>query len=141
MLLIFSFLSLTSVPDSETLEDLQAIEKAIQHFVKKADQQDATALEAILHDEFRAIINGLFGSKEVSILSKDSYLAALNAGKIGGDQRDVQIHSISIDGQNAVVNATFTGKELTFRTFIQLVKEDTQAWKLISDMPVVGKKE
>lgn len=121
--------------------DTEQVVQAVESFAKSADKQDVKQMDTLMHTDFRAIVNRLFGSEEVAIMDKAVYLDLLQQGKIGGDERTVTIQSIHFEGHNALVKATFTGKELIFHTFIQLVQEASGAWKVISDMPTIEKKQ
>ncbi|MBR9919244.1 MAG: nuclear transport factor 2 family protein [Bacteroidetes bacterium] len=135
------FLSLTFCMLSGLSSDQRA-DMAIQtvkDFVNAADARNAAALEKILHPNFRVIANQTFGSKELSTMSKSDYLGLIQARKIGGDERSVEIHSLDIKGPNAIVRASFRGQALIFHTYIQLVESPEGTWQIISDMPFVEK--
>jgi len=117
--------------------DIADITAAVHEFAKSADDRNIKNMDAILHEDYRAIANQLFGGNEVQLTDKDSYLDLLKKEIIGGDKREVIILSVDLEGQNAVVKAKFTGKELIFTTFIQLVKNNKDKWKVISDLPVI----
>jgi len=129
----------TGLSDATDEKDLQKISAAVHAFAESADKQDIPKMDEVLHAEFRAVVNRLFGSEEVAVMPKTAYLDLLKAGKIGGDSRTVQIQSIDLEGNNAMVRAVFTGKELVFTTYLQLVKEAAGNWKIISDMPTIEK--
>ncbi|BDS15528.1 nuclear transport factor 2 family protein [Aureispira anguillae] len=116
---------------------IKAIVEAVENFASNADQQNVAKMEKTLHKDFRAVLNQLFGSKEVSITNKESYLELLKAKKIGGDTRIVTINSVDIQGKNAFVKATFKGKKLNFNTYLLLVEEEKGLWKIISDTPLI----
>jgi len=130
----------TGLDDNSKKSNTDAVVTAVEHFVENVDQRDIKGVDAVLHSNFRAIVNRLFGSEEVAIMDKSLYLDLLKQGKIGGDKREVIIESIHFEGNNALVKATFDGKELGFHTFIQLVQETSGDWKIISDMPNIEKK-
>lgn len=141
ILLIISCLSMNVFTDITDFGDLKQISQTVQEFSASADIQSPTRMDAILHNDFRVVANQLFGSSEVSLIDKKSYLDLLKAGKVGGDTRQVIIHSITMEGNNAFVSASFTGNTLIFNTFIQLVKSDTGQWTIIGDMPTIKKVE
>ena len=119
--------------------ELSNVAEAVKSFAGNADARDAEAMEHLLHPEFRAIVNRQFGSSEVSLMDKAMYVDMLKQGKIGGDTRKVVIQSITLEGHNASVRAEFTGQELRFVTFIQLVQSTNGKWQVISDMPNIYK--
>jgi len=138
MKLFFLIMSFTCLYNSNpALSDITEITQAVHDFVKSADDRNLKNMDNILHDDYRAITNQLFGGKEIQCTDKSSYLDLLKNEIIGGDQREIKILSVDLEGQNAVVKAKFTGKELIFITFIQLVKNNKNQWKIISDLPII----
>ncbi len=115
------------------------IKTAVRAFSQNADKQNVEGMTSILHKDFRAIVNRLFGSTEVSLMDKEAYLGLLKAGKIGGDDRTVSISEMTVIENNASVKVVLTGKELKFETIMQLVKDASGNWKVISDMPYISK--
>ena len=134
------FTTNSSLNTAEEDTNMAAVIKAVEQFTKSADKRDVKQMDAIMHSNFRAIVNRLFGSEEVSIMDKALYLDLLKKGKIGGDNRKITVESIHFEGSNALVKATLEGEELIFYTFIQLVQETSGDWKIISDMPNIEKK-
>ena len=119
--------------------DEKAISTAVHHFAANADQQDVKKMAAVLDDNFRAVVNRLFGSKEVSIMDKSLYLQLLKDKKIGGSKRDVTILTMNITNNNAAVKAQLVGKNLLFTTYLLLVKNEEGDWKIVNDMPFIEK--
>lgn len=132
-----SILTMNSFAQSK--EDKKDVETLIRAFVNAGDQQDQTAVASLLDENYRTIMNKLFGSEETSLMDKATYLSLLESGKIGGDTREVKIKSIDIVQDNAYVKAELIGKKLKFTSFFLLVKTRSNEWKLISDMPYIEK--
>jgi len=124
----------------DEVKDLEKVAKAVNQFSTSVDARDVKSTDQVLHTNFRSVVNRLFGSEEVSIMDKSLYLKMLGDGKIGGDKRNVTIHTINLEGNNAVVKASFEGAQLRFSTFMQLVKDPKGNWTIISDMPRIEKK-
>ena len=124
----------------EEVKDLEKLAQTIHQFSESVDTRNVKATDKVLHHGFRAVVNRLFGSEEVSIMDKTLYLNLLKEGKIGGDKRTVKIHSINMEGNNAVVKVEFDGSALRFQSFMQMVKDTAGNWTIISDMPNVEKK-
>ncbi|MEM8528624.1 MAG: nuclear transport factor 2 family protein [Bacteroidota bacterium] len=143
-ILLFLFATLATINTNSELppnnDQTAAVIEAVQTFAASADQRNIEQMDVIMHSNFRAIVNRLFGSEEVSIMDKALYLDLLAQGKIGGDEREVTIVSIHFEGHNALVKATLEGKKLRFTTFMQLVQASSGAWKVISDMPNIEEK-
>lgn len=133
---LFAFLAVGTHPAS-TNTDEQKIREVITNFAAYGDQQNADAMDAILDPGYRAVLNRLFGSKEINFLDKFTYLQMLRDKKLGGDQRQVAIHSVDITNNNAVVKAEFAGQKMTLITFMLLTKTEAGDWKIVVDMPAV----
>ncbi|MFK7934629.1 MAG: nuclear transport factor 2 family protein [Saprospiraceae bacterium] len=116
---------------------MSKISEVIHTFSMAVDQRQVKAADGVLHADFRALVNQFMGSDGVTVLPKSAYLDMLKQEKIGGDQRQVKVHSINLTNNVAVARVTFTGKELVFHTFIQLVEDKKGNWLIISDMPNV----
>jgi len=117
--------------------DEKAIKGLIAEFAEAGDQNDAQALDRILDENYRVVMNRLFGSSEVSIMPRDVYLKKIAKGEFGGDQRRVEVHKILVYGSNAFVKATLKGKKLTMVSLYACVKDEEGKWKLLTDMPTV----
>ncbi|MEO1257208.1 MAG: nuclear transport factor 2 family protein [Bacteroidota bacterium] len=115
--------------------DLANIETVVQNFARFGDQQNADGLDGILHPEYRAVVNRLFGSPEASLMNKATYLQLVRDKKIGGDERQVFLLSVDVVNNNASVKAIFEGKQLRFTTFISLIKSEEGKWLVVGDMP------
>jgi hypothetical protein len=119
--------------------ELRSIGTAVREFAAFADLQQAEGLERVLHPQFRAVVNRPFGSTEISLMDKATYLQLIRERKIGGDTREVHLLSVDIVNQNATVKAVFEGKALRFVTFISLVRTPEGQWQVIGDMPDISK--
>lgn len=137
VLMLLSCFSALTIISSTPTSDQEAIKKAVKTFATAADQQDVEAMDAILHPEYRAVLNQLFGSKQVTLLDKASYLAMLKAKKIGGDKRSIAIQTVDINDLNAMVKVQLKGAKATFTTYLLLAKGSDQMWRIISDMPTM----
>lgn len=117
--------------------DVEKITETVMRFAKGGDAQNTEILNAVLDAQFRAAVNRAFGSEELQVIDKNTYIQLIKDNKIGGDDRTVTIQSISIEGNIAAVYATLDGKKLNFRNFISLVKTAENEWKIIQDMPSI----
>ncbi|GLR17296.1 nuclear transport factor 2 family protein [Portibacter lacus] len=136
--LIF-LISMVNFTNQMPQDDLVMISQVVESFVKHVDDRNIDEVNNVLHDDFRAIVNQAFGSKDVQFLTKPIYLDLMKKKEIGGDARKVVILSVDLEDKNAVVKAKFTGKELVFTTFLQLIKDSDGDWKIMSDLPVIHK--
>ncbi len=117
--------------------DEKAIKSLITEFAEAGDQNDAQALDRILDENYRVVMNRLFGSSEVSIMPRSVYLEKIDNGEFGGDKRRVDISRILVNGSNAFVEATLKGKKMTMVSLFACVKDEKGKWKLLTDMPTV----
>lgn len=115
------------------------IKSVIQLFVKGGDERDTTKLEEVLHGNFRVVANQLMGSSTINVITKDQYLALIREGKLGGDNRVLDIQSVEIIGKNASAKVKIIGKALTFESFYHLIQNNEGKWKLVQDLPFATK--
>lgn len=117
--------------------DVKAVKQVIGTFALAGDKNDATLLEKQLDDNYRIVMNQLFGSKEVEIMNKGTYLEKIRSKQFGGDKRKLDFKEVIINGNTAVVKVIMKGEKSTFHSLICLVKDVNNRWKLISDTPVI----
>ncbi len=136
--LVFGLMALALGCASQSTSDTNEVNKTIQTFAKAADENDVTKLSLVLNDNFKIIMNRLFGSTEISLLDKEFYLAKIESKEWGGEKRTLTIENVNVVGNNASAKVTFTGEKSTLVSLIQLVKDDKGKWKLITDLPTFG---
>lgn len=119
-------------------QEEEAIEKVIIAFAKAADKNDAEKLSTYLDDNYRIVMNRLFGAEGVSIVNKEDYLAKIESKEWGGDKRKVTIEQITINGNTASAHVTLKGEKATFVSLFMLIKDAEGNWKLVSDTPTIG---
>lgn len=117
--------------------DQQDVCTTIQKFAAAGDIQDAKALELLLDSNYRIVMNQLFGSSGVAIMDRAAYLDKIRKKEFGGDKREVIIESVSVNGNTAVAKVIMKGAKLTFVSTIQLIKNSSGKWLIISDTPVI----
>lgn len=117
--------------------DMQAVKQTISAFAAAADNSNADDLNQYLDDNFRIVMNRLFGSSEVSVMPKTVYLDKIRKKEFGGDDREVTIKNIVINGTTASAQVTYAGKKMTFVAITTLIKDGEGNWKLASETPVV----
>jgi Putative lumazine-binding len=129
---IFSTTTMAQKTNDET-----ALREVITQFANAADLQDDKALEFLLDNNFRLGLNQLFGSKDLTLLNKQSYLQKIRSKEFGGDKRNVKIEQIIIIKNNASAQATFFGSKMTVVTLLQLIKTQDGYWKIVNDLPAI----
>lgn len=117
--------------------DKKAVRETITAFSKAGDKNDAEQLATYLDDSYRIVMNRLFGSKEVTVMSRDVYLEKIRTKEFGGDNRKVEIESIVLNGSTASAKVSFIGSKMSSVSILTLVRDASNAWKLVSDMPVI----
>ncbi len=117
--------------------DKKAIKETILGFSIAGDKNDADKLATYLDDNYRIVMNRLFGSSEVSVITRDIYLEKIRTKEYGGDNRKVEIESVVLNGSTASAKASFVGSKMTFVSILILIKDRNNEWKLVSDVPVV----
>lgn len=115
----------------------KAISQLIGTFALAGDQNDAVKLETCLDDNFRVVMNRLFGSDAVSIMPKDMYMEKIRSKEFGGDKRKVSVDEIVLNGQSACVKVTLEGERATFISLLTLVQDNEGKWLIASDTPTI----
>ncbi len=123
--------------NSDTLTEVQAIQQTITEFIKAGDNQNTKKMESLLDANYRVVMNQLFGSSEVSILPRAVYLEKIQKKEFGGDQRQITFEQITVNGNTASVQVYLKGQKMSIRSLYSLIKNSSDKWQIISDMPVV----
>jgi len=117
--------------------DAKEINTAVSEFAKAGDMNDAEKLSGYLDTNYRVVMNRLFGSSEVSVMSREVYLEKIRTKEFGGDTRKVKVENLVVNGTTASAKVTMKGKKATFISLITLIKNAKGEWKLVSDVPIV----
>lgn len=136
--ILLSLLSMLGIYQLQAqTSDERAIKKVIVEFMIAGDQNDTPKLDNCLDDNYRVVMNQLFGSTEVMVIPKSVYLQKIKSKEWGGDKRTADIQKITINGNTAMAKVVFKGEKMTFNSLMTLVKDVDGKWKLVSDVPVV----
>lgn len=117
--------------------EMENIEKVITKFAKAGDENNADELANYLDDNYRIVMNRLFGSTEVSVMPKSVYLEKIASKEYGGDKRVLTIENMVINGTTASAKVTFKGTKMIFISLLVLIQDSDGDWKLICDTPIV----
>jgi ketosteroid isomerase-like protein len=117
--------------------EMKAIRKTITAFAKAADNSDAKELANYLDDNYRIVMNRLFGSEKVSIMPRSIYLEKIRTKEFGGDKRTLEFKEVIVNGTTATAQVSFKGAKMTFVSLLMLIKNEQGDWKLVSDTPIV----
>lgn len=118
-------------------ETLTEVKTCIEQFAYAADVRDEQALNTVLDEQFRLVLNQMFGSTGLMLLDKQAYLGKIRLKEFGGDKREVHIEHLHVQQNNAMAQVTFAGSQMTIVTFIQLVRTNSGQWKILNDLPAV----
>lgn len=127
------FSACATAQQSET----EIVKVTIRNFSNAGDFNDAQTLEKYLDENYRVVMNQLFGSTEVVVMPREVYLEKIASKEFGGDSRDVKIENVLINGNTASAKVTFRGTKMTFVSIVTLVKHQNGEWKMLSDVPVI----
>ena len=136
-LLCTTLVSMQANAQTDNNSDYSAIELTITGFLEAGDQNDVEKLAEFIDDNYRVVMNQLFGSTDVLIISKDLYIEKIGSKEWGGDTRIVTIENILVNGNTASARVISAGSKATFISTMILIKDNEGNWKLITDIPIV----
>ena len=117
--------------------DLAQIEATITGFTQAGDQSDSEKVSTFLDDNYRIVMNQLFGSTAVSIVPKSVYLEKIKSKEWGGDTRAITIKNVNVNGKTASAKVIQKGGKSTFVSTMVLLKDSSGNWKIVSDIPII----
>lgn len=135
ILLVFSIFSV--IQCSAQKSEVKRIKEVITAFSEAGDKNDGPALEKHLDDNYRVVMNRMFGSKSVATMDKSTYVENVESKVFGGDKRDLSIKKVLINGNVASALVTFKGTKMTVVSVLVLVKGANGVWKIVSDNPSI----
>lgn len=115
----------------------ETIIQAVKKFIEGGDKSDTEMLDQILHKDFTNVQNGFFDQRGIFIINKKKYLSLISGSTFGGIPRNMDILSVDIAGNIAMVKANLTSEKLRFTSFISLIREESGEWKVIGNFPHV----
>ncbi len=117
--------------------EIENIKAVITGFSKAGDQNDAQKLASYVDDNFRIVMNRLFGSPDVVVMPKSVYLAKIESKEFGGDQRVLKIENVIVNENSASAKVVSKGAKMTVVSLVLLIKDAVGKWKLLSDVPTI----
>ncbi len=136
--LLMGLLSITTSCLAQN-DDTASVEAVIHEFSKAGDDSNIEKIDTLLDDNFRIIMNRMFGSKKVGILPKSGYLKKIKTKEWGGYSRTTTIENIVINGNSASAKVTHVSKKATMISLVILIQDGSNNWKLVSDTPYFKK--
>lgn len=115
----------------------KAVKETVIAFAKAGDAQDAALLATYLDAHYRVVMNRLFGSSELSVLSREVYLEKISSKVFGGDTRTFEFLEIAVNGNTAVVRVNMNGSKMKTCSTLLLAQNESGKWLLVCDMPVI----
>lgn len=115
----------------------EKIIEQVSNFLKGGDNSDIEMLNRALHDKYINVQNGFFGEKGIYAIDKTKYLSLISNKTFGGIPRTMEINSVDVEGNIAMVKVTLESAELKFKSFISLVQLEDMNWKVIGNFPHV----
>lgn len=119
----------------------EKIRQTITDFVKGGDNSDTQLLDEVLHDDFRITNNGFMGTKGVTVIDKQKYLANIREGIFGGVPRKMEIEYIEDCDTIAMAKIRLESAENYFVSYNSLVLDTDNKWKIINNLAVVESKK
>jgi hypothetical protein len=119
--------------------DQKAVEDATMQFIEGADKSDVAALDAVMHTQYRAVLNRIFGDV-VTTMDKSTYLKLISDKKIGGVARLTKILGVSIVENIAAVELMTSSPQAEIHSFLHFIKEPDGKWRLVGDVPFMKTK-
>ena len=117
------------------LSTRNAIIGAVTDFVKGGDERNLQLLEHVLHTDFRNLQSGFFEKKGVFNIDKTAYLSLIERHRFGGVEREMHVISVDSTGNIALVKVQLNRPEIRFVSFITLVRDEHQTWKVVGNYP------
>jgi Putative lumazine-binding len=103
--------------------------QVIETFARAADRRDVEGLERVLHPSFRILFT-VDATKPPKQLDRAQFLALVREGKIGGQDRQVQVSAISAGERFATAAARMEHKGASFDGVYALVEQEGRWWLL-----------
>lgn len=123
---------------TKVMENKEKIVKQVTNFIDGADKSNLELLNLALHENFTNVQNGFFEKKGVFIINKEKYLSLVADETFGGVSREMEVISIDIEGNIAMVKANLKSEKLIFTSFISLVLDEAGQWKVIGNFPFIS---
>ncbi len=135
--ILIGMMALLGLNASAQKTEEKAVKQTVIAFAKAGDAQDSEKLATYLDDNYRIVMNRLFGGKAVAVMPKDVYLENIRTKKFGGDPRTLTFKEVMINGNTAMVRVDMKGSKSTMHSIILLAQTEAGNWLLVSDMPVL----
>ncbi len=119
-----------SVTFSSSADDVSDILDVLSSYAEATEKRDISLADNILHDKFRVLV---IASGVLTEIDKVAYLSALEAKKIGGQRRVLNVQSIDIFGSVAQVRLVLSSDKMDFIDRLHIQKSDN-SWKIVNNL-------
>lgn len=120
--------------EAQQSQEKRAVTAAIHDFSGGADERDTERVARALHQEATQFVVLPQGMQTIDTAT---YLAAIKAGRIGGQPRQVVVDAIALNGVSATAAVRMDGPRIDFFHYLTLVKEHG-AWKIVAAVTTVS---
>lgn len=118
----------------------QKITALVTNFSAAVETRNIELVAPLLNDNFRVLANRFPTADKTTVLTKESYLSLLTAGKIGGEKRSVTISALDVNEHIASAKVVFESDKAVFTTYQTYILNSNNVWQIASDMPHVKNK-
>ena len=112
---------------------------AITAFADAIANNDAAALEKLLHPDFTVIVPRYPTADKNTVLDRATYISLIGGKKIGGERYAVTFDAVNVTDYNANVLVNFDGPKSHMQATF-LLTEVAGEWKVVVDYPILTSK-
>lgn len=114
------------------------IKEIVASIEKAAANRNIKQLTELLHKDYRVVANRFKGSKNVTIIPKETYLQMMKEKKVGGTNYNINVKDIKIYEHTAIVDVLYISKTTSdMHKYLVLIQDENNEWKVVSDIPIV----
>lgn len=142
--LLFALISTIYSTNCKAQNQNETMEKEIKNIVLNLEnataERNIPKIKQYLHKDYRVVANKFKGSKNATIITKETYLEMMKGNKIGGTSYETEFKNISITEHSAIVDVLFKSKKSSnMHKYLILIQNENNNWKVVSDIPIVIK--
>ncbi len=114
------------------------IKEIVASIEKAAANRNIKQLTELLHKDYRVVANRFKGSKNVTIIPKETYLQMMKEKKVGGTNYNINVKDIKIYEHTAIVDVLYISETTSdMHKYLVLIQDQNNQWKVVSDIPIV----
>ena len=143
-ILLFGTLTLLSCASSHASTTNSPMDNgpkaAIEAFSDAIADNNAEALEKVLHPDFTVIIPRYPTADKNTVLDRATYIALIGSKKIGGERYEITFQDVTLTDYNANVIVTLDGPKSTMQASFLLTRVTNGSWQIVVDFPILKQK-